>query len=83
MFFEATAVLMAELIKLVICLCLVFNAEGQSKDDRAVSPDFATFSRPGELANRRLFAVGVPFGLGSLLGSGCGGSKCSLTTQNQ
>ncbi len=46
-----------------------------SKDDRAVSPDFATFSRPNELANRRLFAVGVPFGLGSLLGSGCLGQN--------
>ena len=42
-----------------------------SKNDRVVSPDFATFSRPTELIKRRLLAVDVPFGLGSLLGSGC------------
>ena len=29
MFFEATAVLMAELCKLVTCLCLVYNDEGR------------------------------------------------------
>ncbi len=29
MFFEATAVLMAELCKLLTCLCLVYNDEGR------------------------------------------------------
>ncbi len=41
---------------------ITVNVITVSKDDRVVSPDFATFSRPGELANRRLFAVEVPFG---------------------
>jgi len=53
-----------------------------SQDNQVVSPDFATFASATELANRRLLAVNVPFGLGSLLSSGWRGQKCPLITQN-
>jgi hypothetical protein len=44
--------------------------------------DFATFSRPTELAHRRLLAVNVPFGLGILLGSGCRGQNIKMFFDN-
>ena len=48
----------------------------RSKDDRVVSPDFATFSRPGELANRRLFCSRCAFRFGQPFGIRMWGSKC-------